>query len=52
MRWALDQELARVELPPSLRPTIEISSIEPSSVPELFPEELERGEIELGSVPK
>ncbi|WP_050631921.1 DUF2169 family type VI secretion system accessory protein [Bradyrhizobium viridifuturi] len=50
MRWALDQVLARVELPPSLRPTIEISSIEPSGVPELLPEELESGEIELAEI--
>ncbi len=50
MRWALDQEFARIELSPSLRPTIEIPSIEPSSIPELLPEELESGEIELAEI--
>ncbi|WGR72821.1 MULTISPECIES: DUF2169 domain-containing protein [unclassified Bradyrhizobium] len=50
MRLALDQEFARIELPPSLRPTIEIPSIEPSSIPELLPEELESGEIELDEI--
>ncbi|WP_274617704.1 MULTISPECIES: DUF2169 family type VI secretion system accessory protein [Bradyrhizobium] len=50
IRWALDQEFARIELPPSLRPTIEIPSIEPSSIPELLPEELESGEIELSAM--
>ncbi|KRR02100.1 hypothetical protein CP49_04780 [Bradyrhizobium valentinum] len=50
MRWALEQEFAGIELPPSLRPTIEIPSIEPSSIPELLPEELESGEIELAEI--
>ncbi|WP_271553514.1 DUF2169 family type VI secretion system accessory protein [Bradyrhizobium sp. CCBAU 45394] len=50
MRWALDQEFARIELPASLRPTIEIPSIEPSSIPALLPEELESGEIELSEI--
>ncbi|MGY4430997.1 hypothetical protein ACVWWO_003474 [Bradyrhizobium sp. F1.13.1] len=50
MRWALDRELARIDLPPSLRPAIEIPSIEPSSIPELLPEELESGEIELAEI--
>ncbi|MGV7219535.1 DUF2169 family type VI secretion system accessory protein [Bradyrhizobium sp. UFLA05-112] len=49
-RWALDQELARVDLPPVLRPTIETPSIEPSSIPELLPEELESGEIDLAEI--
>lgn len=47
MRWALDQELTRIDLPPSLRPAIEIPSTEPSRIPELLPEELESGEIDL-----
>lgn len=50
MRWALEQEFAGIELPPALRPTIEIPSIEPSSIPELLPEELESGEIELAEI--
>ncbi|MES5486709.1 DUF2169 domain-containing protein [Bradyrhizobium sp. INPA03-11B] len=50
MRWTLDQELARFDLPPSLRPTIEIPSIEPSSIPEPLPEELESGEIDLAAI--
>ncbi|WP_082637820.1 DUF2169 family type VI secretion system accessory protein [Bradyrhizobium retamae] len=50
MRWALEREFAGIELPPSLRPTIEIPSIEPSSIPELLPEELESGEIELAEI--
>ncbi|WP_426441394.1 DUF2169 family type VI secretion system accessory protein [Bradyrhizobium genosp. P] len=50
MRWALEQEFAGIELPPSLRPTIEIPSIEPSSIPELLPEELDSGEIELAEI--
>ncbi|MGY8683184.1 DUF2169 domain-containing protein [Bradyrhizobium sp. UFLA05-153] len=49
-RWALDQELARVDLPPVLRPTIETPSIEPSSIPELLPEELESGDIDLAEI--
>ncbi|KWV54685.1 hypothetical protein AS156_06875 [Bradyrhizobium macuxiense] len=50
MRWTLDQELARFDLPPSLRPTIEVASTEPSSIPELLPEELESGEIDLAAI--
>ncbi|TWB93084.1 hypothetical protein FBZ93_111123 [Bradyrhizobium macuxiense] len=50
MRWTLDQELARFDLPPSLRPTIEMPSIEPPSIPELLPEELESGEIDLAAI--
>lgn len=50
MRWTLDQELARFDLPPALRPTIERPSNEPSLIPELLPEELESGEIELAEI--
>ncbi|WP_420965333.1 DUF2169 family type VI secretion system accessory protein [Bradyrhizobium sp. B120] len=50
MRWALDQEFARIEFPSSLRPTIEIPPIEPSVIPELLPEELESGEIDLAEI--
>ncbi|MGY3698645.1 uncharacterized protein YjbI with pentapeptide repeats [Bradyrhizobium sp. USDA 3240] len=50
MRWALDQEFTRIELPPSLRPTITIPPIEPSVIPELLPEELESGEIDLAEI--
>ncbi|WP_456675336.1 DUF2169 family type VI secretion system accessory protein [Bradyrhizobium sp. RDM12] len=50
MRLALDQEFARIELPPLLRPTIEIPPIEPSTIPELLPEELDSGEIELAEI--
>lgn len=50
MRWALDQELARIDLPATLRPAIETPPIEPSSIPELLPEELESGEIDLAEI--
>lgn len=50
MRWTLDQELARFDLPPALRPTIERPPIEPSCIPELLPEELESGEIDLAEI--
>ncbi|WP_084801373.1 DUF2169 domain-containing protein [Bradyrhizobium sp. Ec3.3] len=49
-RWALDQELARIDLPPALRPTFETSPIEPSTIPELLPEELESGEVDLAEI--
>ncbi|MGY8669079.1 DUF2169 domain-containing protein [Bradyrhizobium sp. UFLA05-109] len=49
-RWALDQELARIDLPPALRPAIETPPIEPSTIPELLPEELESGEIDLAEI--
>ncbi|PDT64825.1 hypothetical protein CO683_35825 [Bradyrhizobium ottawaense] len=50
MRWTIDQELARIDLPPLQRPTIEIPPIEPSTIPELLPEELESGEIDLAEI--
>ncbi len=49
-RWVLDQELARIELPPALRPRIEMPPIEPSSVPEPLPEQIESGEIDLAEI--
>ncbi|WP_084305357.1 DUF2169 domain-containing protein [Bradyrhizobium sp. ARR65] len=50
MRRAFDQQLTQIDLPPSLRPAIEIPSIEPSGIPELLPEELESGEIDLAEI--
>lgn len=50
MQWALDQEMARINLPPALRPTIEIPPNDMPSIPELLPEELESGEVDLAEI--
>lgn len=51
MQWALDQEMARLDLPPALRPTINIPPAnDMPSIPELLPEELESGEIDLAEI--
>lgn len=50
MQWVLDQELARIDLPPTLRPTIELPPIDAPAIPELLPEEIESGEIDLAEI--
>lgn len=50
MQWVLDQEMARIDLPPALRPTIELPPSDLPSTPEILPEELESGEIDLAEI--